>query len=381
LKSLNSLHLIAFDVPYPPNYGGVVDIYYKLKALHQLGLKIHLHCYEYGRGVQEELNNYCSSVNYYPRNKALYKWASRLPYIVNTRNGTLLLENLSKDNHPILFEGIHSCYYLPHPQLELRHKIVRTHNVEHDYYKSLAESESKFFNRLYFRLEASRLERYESVLSNAQGIAAISKGDENHFSKSFNNVKNIPAFHPFGQVIAREGASDYCLYHGNLQVAENNRAALHLIHEVFDKTGHKLIIAGSKPSAELISAAKGKANIEIRDNPDSDVILNLVAGAHINILPTFQATGIKLKLLAALFSGRHCLVNTPMIQETGLEPLCHIADRPEEMAQKVDSLMQKDFQSADIALRKDILEEDFSNQKNAEKLAAMLKLSIRQAVA
>ncbi len=27
------LHIISFDIPYPPNYGGVIDVFYKLKAL------------------------------------------------------------------------------------------------------------------------------------------------------------------------------------------------------------------------------------------------------------------------------------------------------------------------------------------------------------
>ena len=35
------LHIISFDVPYPANYGGVIDVFYKLKALHAEGIKIH----------------------------------------------------------------------------------------------------------------------------------------------------------------------------------------------------------------------------------------------------------------------------------------------------------------------------------------------------
>ena len=39
------LHIVAFDIPYPPNYGGVIDVWYKLKALHAKGIKIILHCF------------------------------------------------------------------------------------------------------------------------------------------------------------------------------------------------------------------------------------------------------------------------------------------------------------------------------------------------
>ena len=42
---MNTLHVIALNIPYPPNYGGVIDIYYKLLALHRLGVRLILHCY------------------------------------------------------------------------------------------------------------------------------------------------------------------------------------------------------------------------------------------------------------------------------------------------------------------------------------------------
>ena len=43
------IHLIAFNVPYPANYGGVIDVFYKLKALSQNGFKVILLAFKYGR--------------------------------------------------------------------------------------------------------------------------------------------------------------------------------------------------------------------------------------------------------------------------------------------------------------------------------------------
>ncbi|MCX6283192.1 MAG: mannosyltransferase, partial [Bacteroidetes bacterium] len=40
------LHIVSFDIPYPPDYGGVIDVYYKIKTLSEAGVKIHLHCFE-----------------------------------------------------------------------------------------------------------------------------------------------------------------------------------------------------------------------------------------------------------------------------------------------------------------------------------------------
>jgi hypothetical protein len=68
-----TLHIICHDVPWPADYGGVVDLFYKIKTLHEEGVKIRLHCFDYGRGQQNELNKYCEEVNYYKR---LSKWES-----------------------------------------------------------------------------------------------------------------------------------------------------------------------------------------------------------------------------------------------------------------------------------------------------------------
>ena len=56
------LHIVSFDNPYPPNYGGVIDVFYKLKHLHASGVKIYLHAFEYGRKPAKELNQFCEKV-------------------------------------------------------------------------------------------------------------------------------------------------------------------------------------------------------------------------------------------------------------------------------------------------------------------------------
>jgi glycosyltransferase involved in cell wall biosynthesis len=95
--------------------------------------------------------------------------------------------------------------------------------------------------------------------------------------------------------------------------------------------------------------------------------------AQCNVLPTFQSTGIKLKLLAALYSGRFCIVNKQMVNNTGLESLCIQANSAEKMKTKISEVMssKKEFTERDIAKREKVLHENFSNEKSA---AALLKL-------
>jgi len=366
------LHIISFDVPFPADYGGVVDVFHKIRALHREGVRIILHCYEYGRGNPSELEKYCEQIHYYPRNLGVLRNLSSLPYIVNSRNGSELLNRLLEDEHPMLFEGLHSCYYLNHPSLAKRIRIVRTHNVEHDYYRALADSVSGFFKKAYFILESVRLKSFETVLSSATSIAAISQGDTDHFSQIHPTTHCITAFHPFEKVEVSDITSDFALYHGNLGVPENDRAARYLLTEVMPHCRAKLIVAGSNPSPELQKLASRSPRVTLLAGVDTQTLHRLVSEAAVNILPTFQATGIKLKLLAALFTGKHCLVNTPMVQSTGLETLCEVADAPPVMAEQIDRLMNEPFDQEMLERRRQVLEGSFSNHAGA---VALMKLA------
>jgi len=99
----------------------------------------------------------------------------------------------------------------------------------------------------------------------------------------------------------------------------------------------------------------------------------LIENAHICLIPTFQDTGLKLKLLASLFSGRFCIANAPMIHKTGLEHLCHQADTPNEMIDCINELFEQEFPLEEIEKRRLILEDDFSNHRNASNIIKLLK--------
>src|SRR5271157_1573882 len=138
-QSKKEVDIVAFDIPYPPNYGGVIDVFFKIKAFKTAGVKVNLHCFEYGRKQSQELDSICEKVFYYKRDISKTNLFRRWPYIVVTRSSGELINNLLKTHNPILFEGLHSCYYLDDKRLKKRRKIVRTHNIEHDYYQNLAK--------------------------------------------------------------------------------------------------------------------------------------------------------------------------------------------------------------------------------------------------
>lgn len=345
------LHIVSFDIPYPANYGGVIDVFFRIKALSQRGVKIHLHCFEYGREHSEYLESFCYSVNYYKRNTKVTKLLNQLPYIVCSRDSDELLDNLRKDNYPILLEGLHCCKILMNEDIQKRNVIVRTHNVEHEHYNHLAKAEVDAKKKIYLKQEVNKLKDFENILNKAKAILAISQNDKDYFSQKYKNVYMLTAYNAYTEVDILEGGSDYVLYHGNLSVAENYSAAEYLV-ETFKKIDVKLKVAGMNPPQHLVKMIEEVPNVELIDSPDDQTLFDLIRHAHINILVTEQATGLKLKLLNTLFNGRYCLVNDKMVEGLDVNGLCYIVNDQNAIRFAVGELMPRRFDAHQIERRR-----------------------------
>ncbi|MBR4774310.1 MAG: glycosyltransferase [Bacteroidales bacterium] len=353
----NDLHIVSFNVPWPANYGGVMDVFYRLRALSRADLRIHLHCYTYGRPAAPELEALCAEVHYYRRDMSPLRQLDSRPFIVSSRCNKELKKRLLQDRYPILLEGLHCCSLLEDESLlQGRTVMVRAHNIEADYYSRLARSERHLLRRAYLALDAAKIKRYEPVLQRAAAIFAISEADrQGLLQMGCREVRLVTGGHPYEQVTASAGRGDYALYHGQLSVAENIRAVEWLITNVFSDSDHRLVVAGLNPAASLRRLVEHHPNVSLVDSPDDHAMQRLVADAQVNILRTDQPTGMKIKLLHALFCGRHCLVNSPMVAGTGLGDLCCVADTAEAMRGELNRLMQTNFTATDAVLRADRL--------------------------
>jgi Glycosyl transferases group 1 len=364
------LHIVCLDVPYPVDYGGVFDLYQKIRSLSAAGVKIHLHCFEYGRGQQPALNEYCTEVHYYQRHEGHKGFSHKLPYIVCSRSSQELLGRLLQDDFPILLEGIHCTYLVNDERFRDRRVVLRLHNVEYQYYRQLYQSERSLWKRIYYRHESNLLRSYEQRIAGKVKILAVSEKDCEQYRSEFGapDIETLPVFLPFDEVRTREGTGCFCLYHGNLSVPENEQAAFWLLKNIFSALEFPLIISGKKPSARLIRAIGQHPMACLIADPSEDELQDLIAKAQVNILPSFNCTGIKLKLLNALYNGRHCLVNKDMVEGTGLEPVCHIADGAEAMRSKVVELYTRPIRPEEVEKRKEVLAGIYDKQKNLDQL-------------
>lgn len=367
---MKAINIISFDVPYPPNYGGVIDVFYKIKTLHQHGVEVHLHCFEYGRGEQKDLLKYCKSVNYYKRDMSPWWIFSKYPFIIKSRVSNLLRENLLKNDFPILFEGLHTCFLLTDKDFENRVTVFRESNIEHEYYQHLASFERNWIKKRYLKIEADRLQKFEPTILKASCSMIVSKKDWEYFYRKYPAGKHyfIPSFHMGETVNVKKGLGDYVLYHGNLSVSENYQSAEFIIKEIFAEMDSKLIIAGLNPPEHLKDLIEKYTHIQLIENPSDEKMEELIANAQINLLYTPQATGLKLKLLNVLYHGRHCLVNDNMVWGTTLKDVCSVANTPQALQEKIKQLMPQEVNEEMITNRKQVLLENYSNEKNFKRL-------------
>lgn len=363
------LHIISFDVPFPTDFGMAYDIFYKLAALQAEGIKIHLHCFEYGRGVQPNLETYCESVNYYPREKGHKAISWSLPYIVASRKNETLIQNLLKDEYPIFMEGVHCTYPIMDQRFKNRNCFVRLHHVEYQYYRDLFQSSTSLIKKLYYCNESRLLHKYETTLAKCATFWGVTEKDDAVYRDEFGckNIEYLSPYLPNWEIDCEVGMGNYCLYHGDLSLPANEKAAIWLLKKVFNKLKLPLVIAGKNPSEKLIELAHEQTHTCIVTNPTEKEMQDMISKAHINVLPSFVHTGIKIKLINALFHGRHCVVNEATIEGSGLASACYCGTTPLAFQQLISQLYHQPFTKQEIEGRRKLLEAQFNNTVNAKK--------------
>ncbi|HVZ56403.1 MAG TPA: glycosyltransferase [Chitinophagaceae bacterium] len=369
------LHIVCLDNPYPPEYGGAIDMFNRIVSLHRLGIRLHVHYFQYGdRNHAEPLRPYCSTLTAYGRHTGWRGFSLATPYIVSSRKSSELAERLNANTFPVLLEGIHCTGILPLIHQNGRRILVRLHNDESRYYSRLSRVASSPLKKVYYWLESRLLNGYQHRLPQDIMYASMTPGDARRFEEVYRlgDVRYLPGSLSWQELTCRPGTGSFCLYHGNLGVAENEMAAIWLLDKIFLKLRIPFVIAGKNPSRRLQKIAHLHQHTCLIANPSEDEIDDLVRKAHINILPSFNATGLKLKLLHALFEGRHCVTNQAAVAGTGLDKACHLGEDAQQLREVIAGLYRQPFEEHEIRLREKLLFPLYDNRKNAELVSQWL---------
>ncbi len=340
----HTLQIVCFDNPCPANFGGVIDVFFKIKGLFEAGYHIVLHAFYSNRNDFSEVEKYVEKLYRYKRDTSGLNFFSMLPYRVATRQSKDLLENIKASNAPILFEGLHSTSILYRNKIPNK-TFLRAHNIEHNYFKGFIKSERNVFKKLVYYFEAVKFEIYEKhILPEIDEIISISNHEKDYFEDKYRKQTHlVTPFHKYNEVEKLNERGEFCLFHGDLSSLDNLESAKAIVEQL-KEIEIPLVIAGSICPKPLEKAIQDIDHIEFVNITEEEKLNELLRKSHINILWSFQRSGTKLKLFTALHTSRYCIINSNITDHLGLQNLCILIDDISELGAKVKELFNQNYE-------------------------------------
>jgi len=126
-----------------------------------------------------------------------------------------------------------------------------------------------------------------------------------------------------------------------------------------------LKIAGKEPSTELIALCNEK-RIQLEADPSSEKMNALVQEAQVHVFYSDQATGVKLKLVNAMASSGHIIVNENMVLGTNLGAHCSIASTENEFQKLVQTKLENELSDREFEARVSFLKQHFDTAENCK---------------
>lgn len=366
------LHIVSFDNPYPPVYGGAIDVFYKIKALHQQGFAIHLHCYT--DQIPQEfspLKQFVHALYFYQRQKKGQKLLALSPFSVASRYSQELVQNIEKVEAPILFEGLQSTYLLHKHVFADRKKFLRLLNLESNYFGGLCKSERQPVKKLLFGIESLKYAWYQKIMGRFDAVFSLSHFETGYVSKRFGNAHYIPVFHGNTEVANLSGFGKYALYHGDLRMSDNRRAALFLIEVFRQIPNYPLVIASNRGKRRIKKIIKSIPNISHTPIDSHEHLEQLLREAHMSVMLSFQQSGTKLKSVNSLYKTRHCIINGNMIDDEKIRQLCTMAETQADFIAAINRLKAQPYH--DFEMRKIVLGSVLNDEVNAQKISMIIK--------
>jgi hypothetical protein len=367
-----TLHIISLEIPFPPDRGMVMSIYYKIKAFYEQGVEVILHAFYKEFKAPEELTAICKAIYLYPRHPMWDIKNLSLPLYMQSRRSDQLVAMLSKDDAPVLFEGLHTLYHIHDPGIAHKRRYVCMHNIESEYYMQLTRYEPNAFKKIYFSIE-SRLSKYaeKNILPGLNGIFCLSAAEAQQLLSLNKQTFWIPPCID-QEINCKPGLGAYALYHGDLSVKENELGARFLSEEIFKNLEIPLIIAGYKPTSSLKNKLRQHALVTLIESPSMQVMDQLIEDAQVILAPFRHSTGYKMKLLQSISKGRHIITSNIAQSYTELNDVVHFADNPDEWKHALLELNHKPFTEADIEKRKLLIDTVFNNRNQADRMVEIM---------
>ena len=343
------------EIPYPPNTGGRIVMYNRIKQLKILGNQIHLITIvdNMNEVNLQEIGKICNTVKLINRKQTKLENLAKtflFPYCVASRTSSKISDIvdslIEKKKCDIVFcEFPQMAYNL----LNLKNKgkcklILSLHNIESETMHSLAKCMKSPLKKLIYDIEAKRLRKIEDKIVNNKvfdAICFVSDKDMIYFKQRYPDFCGMLWLSPIGadtHIIQNKTKEKNIILVGKMNYQPNIAGALWLVSKVIptvleEEPCVKLYIVGKDPTDEV----RNLANDHIIVTGTVESVENYYNQAMIAVLPIFEGGGVKTKLIEAASYAMPIVSTTFGIKGTsfGKDNEIIIADTEDDFAKGI----------------------------------------------
>ena len=358
------LHIVFIKSSNASISGNQPDVLQMIRALHEIGQKIHFHCFYPERIHLELIQETCEEISFY----CTLNEEKGLSYVQEQKEKQRLLAQLSLDDQPIICHGFDAMDTVSRlPGVESRKLIFRLFRHEPTYLLNLARVTPWGRLKISYLLQWLRVKnRFHQVLR----LGSIASSIELPFKNL--SIRNIPLFKGQAEPFFKEGQGSFCLFHGDLSKRENEYAAQWLLEHVFNVIEIPFVIAGKDPSDSLEQAAHVRMHTCLVSNPSPQEMAELIKKAQVVLMPVLIESTGHANMLESLLLGRHILVNNKAMQENPFAQWLEPAETPESFQEKTEQLFHKPFTAEEKESRIAGIESMGTDQSSAKALINLL---------
>lgn len=227
----------------------------------------------------------------------------------------------------VLLESLFTVPYLPLIRNYVDGPVVlRAHNVEHRIWEGLAAETEALSRRLYLKLLTDQLARYEiSVLNDVDAVVAISDEDAAIFRElgCKRPIHVTPFGYDAGAIPRPEGRLPDHVFHFGSMDWEPNREGVRWLQESVWPT-----VRAARPDARLVLAGRNfpedwPAGPGVEVLGEVDDAWSMLNRNGIMAIPLHAGSGVRIKAIEGLSTGRPIVSTRLGMEGLGLEPGVH----------------------------------------------------------
>ncbi len=350
--------LVAQEFPFPPNHGGRVDTWNRIKALKKHGAEIFFVTWvgvvknDFPSELEiSEVKKYTNHLKIFKirrdfkRALALLKSPSLIAArsLNSSERESLLLELKIFNPQMILADGLYASEIGLWLKKALNLKLgIRSHNIEHFYMRGQFKLANNFNNKLSILLALLHLRRFEyKSLSSADYVFDISINDLNFWKNEglTNGIWLGPTrMHTDNKLECSFSEEVDIAFFGNLNTPNNKEAIkwfLSKVLPIINSDDLKILVMGSNPSLDIKKMLKDYSNILLVENPiEPQFYLEKV---KVLINPVQFGSGVNIKSVDMLFQNCHVVSTSIGVQglPSEISDIFEIADNEFDFADKI----------------------------------------------